>query len=77
MAPIKAFFPPNVAEDEHVIRRLGWAVIRQWCDLPSNIQDLLREQAVFTEDRHPTTVQLNEEISAFINRHSKSDSSQV
>lgn len=71
MADIKAFAPPNVGDEEHIIRRLGWAVIRQWNELPDDVQERIREQAVFTEDRH-MTVQLNEQIKAFINLHSRS-----
>ena len=67
--PIQAFIPPTLADDEaHIIRRLGWAVVVQWRTLSAEAQARLREQAVFTEDKYPT-VQLNEQIGAFIKMH--------
>jgi hypothetical protein len=68
MAEIKAFAPPDVSSDDHIIRRLGWAVVRQWSHLPSDAKEIIREQAVFTEIGAPTT-QLNEQIKAFIRKH--------
>lgn len=71
MAEIKkmAFKPPNVGADEHIITRLGWAVVRQWASLPGDARGLILEQAVFTEGKEPT-VQLNEQIKLFIRKHS-------
>jgi hypothetical protein len=46
---IKAFMPPDVGVDEHVVRRLGWAVIRQWDRLPSALQERIQTQAVFVD----------------------------
>jgi hypothetical protein len=65
---IKAFAPPDVGIAEHIIRRLGWAVVRQWSSLPDDVQERIREQAVFTEDKY-ATVQLNEQIKAFLRKH--------
>jgi hypothetical protein len=69
VAEIKVFTPPNVDTDEHVIRRLGWAIVRQWSALPEAVRELIQKQAVFIEDKH-VTVQLHEQIKAFIRRHS-------
>ncbi|QBR71613.1 hypothetical protein CU048_10365 [Beijerinckiaceae bacterium] len=68
MDDIKAFNPPNVSDDEHIIRRLGWAVIRQWASLPDKLKAHIAEQAVFIDDKYKT-VQLREQIAAFIRKH--------
>jgi len=68
MTEIEAFIPPQVGDDEHIIRRLGWAVTRHWPDLPSEIKETIRSQAVMTEDRY-TTVQLNEQINLFLKKY--------
>ncbi len=52
-------------EDEHILRRLGGAVVVHWKSLPKDVQDTLLEQAVFMNDRVPA-VQLKQQIEAFI-----------
>ncbi len=37
--------------DEHVLRRLGNALIVQWDALPDALQDLIIDQAALVEDR--------------------------
>jgi len=69
MAQIKAFSPPDVGTEEHIIRRLGWAVVRQWSSLPGIAKDQILGQAVYVTDKQET-VQLNEQIKAFISKHS-------
>ena len=64
----KAFFPPDVGGDIHVIRRLGWAVIHLWDDLPKDVQSKILSQANFTEDSYQT-ISLNEQIRAFVRKH--------
>lgn len=54
-------------DEEHILRRLGGAVIVQFANLPPNIQQLLVEQATFMHDRHQT-VQLKEQIEALIEK---------
>jgi hypothetical protein len=39
------------AEQEHLLRRLGEALVVQWDALPDDLQDLLIDQAVLVEDR--------------------------
>jgi translation initiation factor 2 alpha subunit (eIF-2alpha) len=68
MDDIKAFNPPDVGDDEHIIRRLGWALVRQWASLPDNLKAQIAQQAVFLYDKH-ATVQLNEQINAVIRKH--------
>jgi hypothetical protein len=68
MGDIKAFVPPHVGDDEHIIRRLGWAIVRQWASLPDDLKARITEQAVFTHDKY-ATVQLNEQINIFIRKH--------
>jgi hypothetical protein len=72
MVEVFAFSAPDVADDEHVIRRLGWAVVRQWASLPKEVQGLIRQQAVFVRDPLAKVhVQLDETIAGFIRKHSK------
>jgi hypothetical protein len=67
---VKTFVPPNVAsDDEHVVRRLAWALLKLWPSLSPDVQEQIRKQAIFTEDREPT-VQLAQQIEIFINKHS-------
>jgi hypothetical protein len=37
--------------DEHLVRRLGSALVLQWDALPDELQDLIADQAVGVEDR--------------------------
>jgi hypothetical protein len=39
------------AEQEHLVRRLGEALVVQWDALPDALQDLLIDQAAAVEDR--------------------------
>jgi hypothetical protein len=65
----KAFVPPDVGEDLHVVRRFGWAVIKLWPVLPKDIQELIRAQAGVTEDRGNVSVQLAQQIEIFLRNH--------
>ena len=55
-------------DDEHILRRLGGAVVVQWSSLPKDIQDQLQKQAGLMADRF-VTVQLKEQIQLFIEAH--------
>jgi hypothetical protein len=37
--------------DEHLLRRLGQALVLQWDELPDGLQDVLIDQATMVEDR--------------------------
>lgn len=37
--------------DEHLLRRLGQALVLQWDELPDELQDVLIDQATMVEDR--------------------------
>ena len=37
--------------DEHLLRRLGQALVLQWDELPDGLQDVLIDQAALVEDR--------------------------
>lgn len=37
--------------DEHLLRRLGQALVLQWDELPDGLQDVLIDQASMVEDR--------------------------
>jgi hypothetical protein len=64
---VRAFVPPPIGDDDHIIRRLGWAVVLQWSEIPAPVKRQLREQAIAIQDENP--VQLNEQISMFIQKH--------
>lgn len=42
---------------EHMLRRLGQAVVLQWDALPDELQDLLIDQAVAVDDRDERVVE--------------------
>ena len=68
MPNIKASCGPTCDHDEeHVVRRLGWALVRQWKEIPPNLQELLKQQAVYVEDRSKTN-QLEQQINAFLRK---------
>ncbi|HEX8901022.1 hypothetical protein [Vitreimonas sp.] len=41
------------ADQEHVLRRLGGALVLQWDALPEDLQDLIVDQAAMVDDREP------------------------
>lgn len=49
--------------DEHLLRRLGQALVLQWDELPDNLQDVLIDQAAGVEDRDEATAS---DIESFI-----------
>jgi hypothetical protein len=55
-------------DEEHILRRLGSALVVLWTDFPEKQQNRIIQQAVFMPDRYQT-VQLNEQIRAFIRKH--------
>jgi hypothetical protein len=56
--------------DEHILVRLGWAVVVQWAQLPEGVRQLLVAQATNTGTRmERETVQLEQAIWACIRRH--------
>lgn len=67
MTHVRAAHIDYTEDEEHILRRLGGAVIAQFANLPPNIRELLVEQATFMHDRHQT-VQLKEQIEAFIEK---------
>jgi hypothetical protein len=50
---------------EHLLRRLGGALVLQWDALPDDLQDLLIDQAAAVEDRDERDVGVHE-IEAFV-----------
>lgn len=60
--------PKYDVEDEHIVRRLGWALIQQWHKIPKETQDSLERRALAVHDSYQT-VQLKEQIAAFIRKH--------
>jgi hypothetical protein len=63
----KAFIPPPIGDQDHIIRRLGWAVVRHWSSLPGDVQADVNQQALYAQDKN--TVQLSEELASFIEKH--------
>jgi hypothetical protein len=64
---VRAFVPPPIGDDDHIIRRLGWAVVLKWSAIPAPVKHELREQAAAVQDK--SAVQLNEQISIFIRKY--------
>jgi hypothetical protein len=55
-------------DEEHILRRLGGAVVVLWDRLPDNTRSKILAQATQMHDRHPA-VQLGEQIEEFIQRY--------
>jgi hypothetical protein len=55
-------------DEEHILRRLGAALVVQWDGLSEIQREILLAQAVMMTDR-VQTVQLREQIKIFINKH--------
>lgn len=51
------------ASQEHLLRRLGQALVLQWEELPDGLQDVLIDQAVLVADSEPAT---QSEVETFI-----------
>jgi hypothetical protein len=54
------------AEQEHLLRRLGEALVVQWDALPDDLQDLLIDQAAAVEDREEDAPHATADIESFI-----------
>lgn len=63
--------PPQVEQktvkykdaQEHLLRRLGQALVLQWDSLPDELQDRLMDQAAVVDDRDAATA---DEIQSFV-----------
>jgi hypothetical protein len=62
----KAFIPPLIGDQDHIIRRLGWAVVRHWSSLPGDVQADVYQQALYVQDKNTV---LSEELASFIEKH--------
>ncbi len=70
MDGIHPIVPPDVGDELHIVRRLGWALLYQWDRVPDDLRERLIEQAVFTKERYQTA-QLKEQIAAFARKQSE------
>ena len=52
--------------DEHLLRRLGQAVVLQWDELPDNLQDVLIDEAAAVLDREAVAAHDASRIETFI-----------
>lgn len=68
MANIKATIVDCAAEDEHLVLRFGWAVLKQWKNLPADVKRQILDQANLTETG-TSTVQLREQLNVLLDRH--------
>lgn len=68
MTDIKPAFFEYEPNEEHLVRRLGAALVIQWMSLPTDVQSRLLSQAGLVEDREPT-VQLRQQLELFIAKH--------
>jgi hypothetical protein len=55
-------------EEEHILRRLGAAVITQWNDLPRDVQHGLFDHAISMSKAHHTA-KLMSQIARFLHNH--------
>jgi len=72
MATIKGRFIRYTEDEEHILRRLGGAVVVQWDALPEDIRERLINQATNMSDRYQT-VQLRQQIEMFIEKRQPVD----
>jgi hypothetical protein len=68
---INGTLPKHTEEEAHIVRRLGWAVVEQWAALPDDAKERILTQAVFVRDLYQT-VQLKEQIDAFMRKYAES-----
>ena len=68
MSHIVARVIPYSEDQEHILRRLGGAVVAQWGALPTEVQDLILMQAPLIYDRDECS-QVYQDIDAFIQVH--------
>jgi hypothetical protein len=68
MVDIVARVIPYSEDQEHILRRLGGAVVAHWDALPTEVQNLILMQAPLIHDRDDC-VQLYQQIDAFIQLH--------
>ena len=54
--------------DEHLLRRLGQALVLQWDELPDGMQDVLIDQAVAVQDREEEKPHSGSDIETFIRK---------
>lgn len=54
------------AADEHLLRRLGQAVVLQWDELPDVLQDVLIDQAALVQDAEEDAAHDAARIETFI-----------
>ena len=51
---------------EHLLRRLGQALVLQWDEVPDVLQDVLIDQAAGVQDREPEAPHAAEDIETFV-----------
>jgi hypothetical protein len=72
MPTIKARILDFEPDEEHLLRRLGGALVVQWGSLSEVNRELLLSQATLIGDREDTT-QLREQLKLFIEKHQPDD----
>jgi hypothetical protein len=55
--------------EEKLIRRLGMAVALQWAELPEPARRRILKQAWTVFDTEPVSLQLRQELEAFVKKH--------
>lgn len=69
---IRPSFTPFVSNDDHLVRRLAAALLLRWHAVPADVRRRIVEQAGLIENADSETVQLREQIEAFIQRFAAS-----
>jgi hypothetical protein len=68
----KAIISPTAHGHEHLVRRLGWAVVHVWPGLNDDIREQILRRALLTADEK-LAKQLNVKIAIFLREHAKSE----
>lgn len=68
MTKVRAIVPEWDDDEKHIVRRIGAAVVFQWSNLPDATRELILQQAQLVDDEFDT-VQLEQQISAFIEKY--------
>lgn len=65
---IRPSFTPFAPDEDHLARRIAAALLLQWSAVPADVRQRIVDQAGLIEDTGEETVQLREQLDAFIRK---------
>jgi len=65
---VRPSFVPFAADEEHLARRMATALLLQWNAVPIDLRQRIVDQAGLVEDAGVETVQLREQLDAFVRK---------